>query len=101
MESFIARVNTVDDVDNGWCEYVSAEKEKELATIIAEENLKEKEARKFINNSFRDGTVKTTGSVIDKTLPPMSRFGSGNRTEKKKNVIEKLLAFFEKFFGVA
>ena len=26
---------------------------------------------------------------------------SGNRTEKKQNVIVKLHAFFEKFFGVA
>ena len=101
IESFIARVNTVDDVDSGWRDYVSAEKEKELAAIIAEENLKEKEARKFINNAFRDGSVKTTGSDIDKILPPVSRFGGGNRTEKKQTVIEKLLAFFEKFFGVA
>ena len=94
-------MNTVDDVDSGWRDYVSAEKEKELAAIIAEENLKEKEARKFINNAFRDGSVKTTGSDIDKILPPVSRFGGGNRTEKKQTVIEKLLAFFEKFFGVA
>ncbi len=27
IESFIARVNAFDDVDNGWREYVSAEKE--------------------------------------------------------------------------
>lgn len=101
IKSFIARVNKVDDVDNGWREYVSVEKEKELAAIIAEENLKEKEARKFINNTFRDGTFKTTGSDIDKILPPVSRFGDGNRAEKKQTVIEKLLVFFEKFFGVA
>ena len=30
----------------------------------------------------------------------MSRFGGGNRQEKKKNVIEKLKEFFEKYFGV-
>lgn len=101
IESFIARVNTVENVDSGWREYVSAEKEKELIAIIAEENLKEKEARKFINNAFRDGTVKTTGSDIDKILPPVSRFGGGNRAEKKQTVIEKLLKFFEKFLGVA
>jgi type I restriction enzyme R subunit len=101
IESFIARVNMLDDVDSGWREYVAAEKEKELAAIIAEENLKDKEARKFINNAFRDGAVKTTGSDVDKILPPVSRFGGGNRAEKKRTVIEKLLAFFEKFFGVA
>ncbi len=30
----------------------------------------------------------------------MSRFGGGNRQEKKKTVIEKLKVFFEKYFGV-
>lgn len=42
-----------------------------------------------------------TGTDIDKILPPVSRFSRGsNRTEKKQGVIEKLLAFFEKFYGV-
>jgi len=103
IEAFIARVNTIadsDGVDEAWREYVAAEKEKELSAIIAEENLKEAETRKFISGAFRDGTVKTTGSDIDKILPPVSRFG-GNRAEKKQTVIEKILAFFEKFFGVA
>ena len=94
IESFIARVNTIDDVGSGWREHVSAEKEKELAAIIAVENLKEEEARRFISNVFRDGTVKTTDSDIDKILPPVSPFGGGNRAEKKQTVIEKLLAFF-------
>lgn len=94
-------MNTLDDVGSGWSDNVSAEKEKELATIIAEENLKDKEVRKFVYNAFHDGLLKTTVSDIDKILPPVSRFGGGNRTEKKQNVIEKLLAFFEKFFGVA
>ena len=52
-------------------------------------------------NAFRDGAIRTTGTDIDKILPAMSRFGGGNRQEKKKKtVIEKLKAFFEKYFGV-
>ena len=43
----------------------------------------------------------STETDIDKILPAMSRLGGGNRQEKKKNVIEKLKAFFEKYFGVA
>ena len=50
--------------------------------------------------SFRDGSVKTTGTVIDKLLAPMSRFGGGNRAEKKQGVIDKLKGFFERFFGI-
>ena len=33
-------------------------------------------------------------------MPPVSRFGSGNRAEKKQRLIEKLKAFFERFFGI-
>ena len=74
-----------------------AENKKE---IIASENLKADETAKFVENAFRDGTIRTTGTDIDKILPAMSRFGGGNRQEKKKNVIEKLKVFFEKYFGV-
>jgi len=101
IESFIARVNTVDDVDAGWRTFISEEKEKALAEIIAEEKLKDVEARKFMHNAFRDGAVKTTGSDIDKILPAVSRFGGSNRVEKKQTVIDKLLGFFEMFFGIA
>ncbi len=54
----------------------------------------------FIDNSFRDRQVRTTGTDIDKILPPMSRFGGGNRQEKKKSVIDKIQAFFERHFGL-
>ena len=33
-------------------------------------------------------------------LPPVSRFGGGNRTEKKKTIIQRLAQFFEKYFGI-
>lgn len=36
---------------------------------------------------------------IDKILPPMSRFGN-KRANKKRTVIEKLTAFFEKYFDL-
>jgi len=62
--------------------------------------LKDEETRRFVENSFRDGTLKTTGTDIDKILPPASRFGGGNRTVKKQGIIAKLAAFFEKYFGV-
>ena len=53
-----------------------------------------------MENAFRDRVIRTTGTDIDKILPTMSRFGGGNRQEKKKTVIEKLKGFFEKYFGV-
>ena len=100
IENFIAGINDVTDVMVEWREYVAQEKERQLTEIISDENLKENETRKFMEIAFRDGAVKTTGTDIDKLLPPMSRFGGGNRAEKKQGVIAKLLGFFERFFGI-
>jgi type I restriction enzyme R subunit len=91
----------IDNVDDGWHTYVTEEKEKAIATIISDESLKDAEARRFILNAFRDGFIKTTGSDIDKILPPVSRFSGSNRKEKRQAVIEKLMTFFEEFFGIA
>ena len=101
IEHFIARVNEVDDVMAGWDHFVAEEREKELQQLIQEEQLREPETRKFLENAFRDGEVKTTGTDIDKLMPPVSRFGGGGtRAKKKQTVIEKLQKFFEKFFGL-
>ena len=101
IETFIAGINDVDDVMAEWQGFVAAEREKELVQIIQEEKLKEPETRKFLENSFRDGEIKTTGTDIDKLMPPVSRFGGGGaRAKKKQGVIEKLQKFFEKFFGL-
>lgn len=51
--------------------------------------------------SDRDGVLKTTGTDVDKILPPVSRFGGrGSRDKKKQNMINKLRNFFERYFGV-
>ena len=100
IETFIAGINDVDDVMNEWHIFVAEEREKALAAIIAEEKLKDEETRAFIDGAFRDGGIKTTGTDIDKILPAVSRFGGGNRKEKKEAVIEKLKAFFERFWNI-
>ncbi len=99
IQNFIAGINDVDDVLLEWKEFVAKKKEEELAAIIAEEKLKNDETRKFIEYSFRDGVMKTTGTDIDKIMPPMSRFGGG-REKKKESIIQRLSKFFEMFFGI-
>lgn len=99
IQNFIAGINDVDDVLLEWKEFVVKKKEEELAAILAEEKLKNDETRKFVEYSFRDGVMKTTGTDIDKIMPPMSRFGGG-REKKKESIIQRLLAFFERFFGI-
>ncbi|WP_421786514.1 type I restriction endonuclease subunit R [Gardnerella sp. DNF00753] len=100
IETFIAGINDVEDVMTEWHYYVAEKREEELVQIIKDEKLKEPETRKFIENAFRDGEIKTTGTDIDRLMPPISRFGGGDRTTKKQGVIDKLKSFFEKFFGV-
>ena len=100
IETFIQGINDVSDVLLEWRTFVAEEKEKQLAAIIAEENLKDQETRRFMEHAFRDGSVRTTGTDIDKLMPPISRFGGGNRAEKKQTIIVKLQAFFERFFGI-
>ena len=100
IETFIAGINDVSDVMLEWRTFVAEEKERQLVTIIQEENLKDEETRRFMDSAFRDGSVKTTGTDIDKLMPPISRFGGGNRAEKKQTIIEKLKGFFDRFFGI-
>ena len=100
IEGFIDRVNSSKNVTDDFKKFVREEKEKDLEKVIEEEKLKPEETKKFIDNSLRDGTLKTTGTDIDKLLPPVSRFGGGNRIEKKLGVIEKLKGFFDKYLGL-
>ncbi|MCL4584934.1 type I restriction endonuclease subunit R [Fusobacterium nucleatum] len=100
IEGFIDRVNSSKNVTDDFKKFVKEEKEKDLEKVIEEEKLKPEETKKFIDNSLRDGVLKTTGTDIDKLLPPVSRFGGGNRAEKKLGVIEKLKGFFDKYLGL-
>ncbi|MCI8677603.1 MAG: type I restriction endonuclease subunit R [Lawsonibacter sp.] len=100
IEQFISQVNAESSVQGDWRRYVSEQEESDLAEIIAAEKLKPEETKKFMENAFRDGAIKTTGTDIDKLMPPVSRFGGGNRAKKKQGVVEKFKVFFEKYFGL-
>ena len=100
IERFVSSVSAGTDVDRGWREYVLKQKAEDLQEIIETEHLRPEETEKFIESSFKEGQVRTTGTDIDRILPPMSRFGGGDRQAKKKTVIEKLQTFFERYFGL-
>nr|WP_288231219.1 type I restriction endonuclease subunit R [uncultured Anaerostipes sp.] len=100
IENFISGVNDVDDVMSEWHRYVVKQREEDLETIITEEKLKPEDTRKFLDNAFREGEIKTAGTDIDKLMPPVSRFGGSGRAKKKQGIIDKLKVFFEKYFGI-
>lgn len=99
IENFIQTVNASTEVDSDWKAFVQEQMETDLSSLILEENLKPEETRLYLDHSFRDGALKTTGTDIDGIMPPVSRF-SGGREKKKQNIIEKLSGFFEKYFGL-
>ena len=84
IEGFLARVNHTTQVDDEWRRFVVEQKENDLTKIIGDEQLKEEETQRFIAGSFRDGVLKTTGTDVDRILPPVSRFGGGDRMAKNR-----------------
>ena len=97
---FISTVDASSDIDRDWLEFVRRQKEDDLEKIISDNRLKPDETVRFMDNSFKDGSVKTTGTDLDRILPPMSRFGGGNRDAQKKRVVDRLKEFFDKYSGL-
>ena len=99
IERFVEWVNVSTKVTDDWERFVSEQKENDLSALIDNENLNNEATRRFIDIAFRDGILKTTGTDIEKLLPPVSRFGGGYIV-MKQNIIEKLMKFFEKYLGL-
>lgn len=76
---------------------------EDIEALIAEERLKPEPTKRFIENAFRDGELRTMGRDLDDILPSMPRFGANAskvRDEKKQTIIGKLQRFFEKYLGI-
>ena len=80
--------------------FAKEQRKSGLDVIINDEKLKPEETYNFVSNSFRDDVLKTTETDIDAILPPVSRFGGGNRDEKKNRVINRLMDYFELYLDL-
>ncbi|HET8554468.1 MAG TPA: type I restriction endonuclease subunit R [Rhodanobacteraceae bacterium] len=101
IEQFVDSVSSKAEVDAEWQAFVARKKAEELDHIIADEGLDPDKTKAFIDNAFRDGAVPASGTAITRVMPPMSRFSRGNpHAARKRVVLEKLSAFFERFFGL-
>lgn len=102
INQFITTLDVHAVVDEDWQKFVEEKKVEELEQIISNENLDRDATYTFIKNAFRDGNVSTTGTAISKVLPPVSRFSpTGERTQKRESVLNKLTSFFERFFDIS
>ena len=52
----------------------------------------------FLPNKY--GVLDTSGTNIDKIMPPISLFGNSGRESIKKNIISKIKAFFDKYLEI-
>ena len=100
IENFIDQLTPDKNVSDDWQKYVKEQQRRQLDEIISEEKLKPEETYHFVNQSFKDGGIQESGTGIAKILPPMSIFDK-TREMKKKTVLEKLKAFFERFFDIS
>lgn len=104
IEDFIDQFAPEKDVNDDWHQFVRQQQKRQLDELIREENLKPQETYDFVSQSFRNGEIEETGTAIVRILPPMllfSKNGANGREKKKQRVVEKLKAFFERFFDVS
>lgn len=103
INEFISSLKIDSTVDEDWHKFVEGKKVEELDTIIEDEKLDREATYVFVNNSFRNGNISSTGTEISKILPSnLSRFDpSGARTKKRESVMDRLTGFFQKFFDIS
>ncbi|ELW3220992.1 type I restriction endonuclease subunit R [Campylobacter upsaliensis] len=99
---FIQSLNPQSNVEKDFSTYIAARKDESLDTIITELDLKPKETRAFIQDSFERGELRDYGRAFGEILPPSPLFGKGaEQTHKiREKALEKLQAFFELFKGL-
>ncbi|WP_071133888.1 type I restriction endonuclease subunit R [Millionella massiliensis] len=79
--------------------YAQGKQKKEVAELIASENLNEKEARHYLAVSLKREFASENGTDFNSILPRMSPLNP-LYLSKKHQVFERISAFIEKFKGV-
>jgi type I restriction enzyme R subunit len=101
---FIESLRVDASITDEWKSYIDAKKQEELDKIILEEDLIPDETIKFINQAFKTGEIRESGTSIIKVMKPVSMFGKNNqglsRSQKKQSVIQRLIEFFNRYFGL-
>jgi type I restriction enzyme R subunit len=102
IEQFIEQLTPNSEVDAAWRIYVNNEKRRQFETIVEEEHLKREKAVEFIENAYARGYVPEGGMELDGIMPPINPFDpSANRQGKIQRVVDRLKAFFSRFFSIA
>ena len=79
--------------------YAQAKQKIEASELIADENLNEEEAKRYITASLKREYASENGTELNAILPKMSPLNPLYLT-KKQSVYQKIVTFIEKFKGV-
>jgi type I restriction enzyme R subunit len=104
IENFIATMSAGQEAADEWRKYVLTQMSNELQVIIEEENLRPDETLSFVGRAFEEGGISEDGVEVTRILRPMSRFGrmkGASRAETKARALERLHAYFDRFYDIA
>ena len=86
-------------VIDAFFQFAQAEQEREVKTLIQDENLNTDAAKRYIATSLKREYATDNGTEQNAILPKMSPLNQQYLT-KKQTVFQKIAAFVEKFKGV-
>ena len=95
LETLQDKANVIDS----FFAYAQVRQRLEASELIAEENLNEAEAKRYIAASLKREYASENGTELNSLLPKMSPLNPQYLT-KKQSVFQKLTLFVEKFKGV-
>ncbi len=104
LVDFINQTN-LDDIQDkssiidAFFKYAQAEQQREVKELIADENLNEEAAKRYISASLKREYASENGTELNAILPKMSPLNP-QYLSKKQSVFQKIAAFVEKYKGV-
>ncbi|OHD26755.1 MAG: DEAD/DEAH box helicase [Spirochaetes bacterium GWB1_59_5] len=104
LVDFINQTNLDDIKDkaniiDAFFSYAQAEQQREVNTIITEENLNEEAAKRYITTSLKREYASENGTELNSILPKMSPLNP-QYLIRKQSVFQKIADLVEKFKGV-
>ncbi len=95
LDKFEDKANVIE----GFYIFAQGEQKREATELIIEEQLKEKEAKRYIKKSLEKEFASENGTELNDILPKMSPLNPKYLT-KKQEVFQKISDFVEKYKGV-
>jgi type I restriction enzyme R subunit len=98
-ETELDKLQDKSNVIDSFFAYAQSKQKAEAKELIAEENLNEDAAKRYLIVSLKREYASENGTELNALLPKMSPLNPEYLT-KKQNVFQKLVSFIEKFKGV-